>query len=86
MNISQYLERIQIYEIEKPSYSFPSKLQLQHLLTMPFENFDSDDYLTITEGGTKRKIKVMSSNDCIIQDIFIGPTQNHPLKNLAISV
>jgi N-hydroxyarylamine O-acetyltransferase len=40
MNISQYLERIQIYEIEKPSYSFLSKLQLQHLLTVPFENFD----------------------------------------------
>jgi arylamine N-acetyltransferase len=63
MNISQYLERIQIYEIEKPSYSFLSKLQLQHLLTVPFESFDSDDYLTITEGGTKRKIKVISSQD-----------------------
>jgi N-hydroxyarylamine O-acetyltransferase len=40
MNISEYLERIHIYEIERPSYSFLSKLQLQHLLMVPFENLD----------------------------------------------
>jgi N-hydroxyarylamine O-acetyltransferase len=40
MNISKYLERIQIYKIQEPSYSFLSKLQLQHLLTVPFENLD----------------------------------------------
>jgi N-hydroxyarylamine O-acetyltransferase len=40
MDISEYLERIHIREIEKPGYSFLSKLQLQHLLTVPFENLD----------------------------------------------
>jgi N-hydroxyarylamine O-acetyltransferase len=40
MNISEYLERIHIHKIERPGYSFLSKLQLQHLLTVPFENLD----------------------------------------------
>jgi N-hydroxyarylamine O-acetyltransferase len=40
MNISEYLERIHIHKIERPSYSFLSKLQQKHLLTVPFENLD----------------------------------------------
>ena len=40
MNCIQYLQRIQISKTEKVSYSFLSKLQKQHLSTIPFENLD----------------------------------------------
>jgi N-hydroxyarylamine O-acetyltransferase len=40
MNYIQYLQRIKISQLEKPNLSFLSKLQEQHLLTVPFENLD----------------------------------------------
>lgn len=42
VNISteKYLERIEIKEIDKPSFEFLSKLQLAHLYTIPFEDLD----------------------------------------------
>jgi N-hydroxyarylamine O-acetyltransferase len=40
MNYIQYLQRIQVNKTENLSYSFLSKLQEQHLLTVPFENLD----------------------------------------------
>ena len=40
MNCNQYLQRIKVKEIENPTYSFLSKLQAQHLFTVPFENLD----------------------------------------------
>jgi N-hydroxyarylamine O-acetyltransferase len=41
MNSSiQYLQRIQVNKTENLSHSFLSKLQEQHLLTVPFENLD----------------------------------------------
>jgi N-hydroxyarylamine O-acetyltransferase len=40
MNSIQYLKRIQVNKTENLSYSFLSKLQEQHLLTVPFENLD----------------------------------------------
>jgi N-hydroxyarylamine O-acetyltransferase len=58
MNVSEYLERIHIYEIESPSYSFLSKLQLQHLLTVPFENLDIQEgkKIVLDEGRLYEKI------------------------------
>ncbi len=40
MNSIQYLQRIKVNGIESPTYSFLSKLQEQHLFTVPFENLD----------------------------------------------
>ena len=40
MNYIQYLHRLQVNTTENPSYSFLSKLQEQHLSTIPFENLD----------------------------------------------
>jgi N-hydroxyarylamine O-acetyltransferase len=40
MNSFQYLQRLQINKTENLSYSYLSKLQAQHLLTVPFENLD----------------------------------------------
>jgi N-hydroxyarylamine O-acetyltransferase len=40
MNCNQYLQRIKVDGIEKPTYSFLSKLQAHHLFTVPFENLD----------------------------------------------
>ena len=40
MNSIQYLQRIQVNKTENLCYSFLSKLQEQHLLTVPFENLD----------------------------------------------
>ncbi len=40
MNSMQYLQRLQVNKTEKLSSSFLSKLQEQHLLTVPFENLD----------------------------------------------
>ncbi len=40
MNLNSYLKRIRISQLEKPNLSFLSKLQEQHLLTVPFENLD----------------------------------------------
>jgi N-hydroxyarylamine O-acetyltransferase len=40
MNLNSYLKRIKISQLEKPDLSFLSKLQEQHLLTVPFENLD----------------------------------------------
>ena len=40
MNCIQYLRRIQVNKTEDLSYSFLSKLQEQHLFTIPFENLD----------------------------------------------
>jgi N-hydroxyarylamine O-acetyltransferase len=40
MNRIQYLQRIKAEGIENPTYSFLSKLQEQHLFTVPFENLD----------------------------------------------
>ena len=40
MNLNSYLQRIKISQLEKPNLSFLSKVQEQHLLTVPFENLD----------------------------------------------
>jgi N-hydroxyarylamine O-acetyltransferase len=40
MNLNSYLKRIKISQLEKPNLSFLSKLQEQHLRTVPFENLD----------------------------------------------
>lgn len=40
MNLNSYLQRIKISQLEKPNVSFLSKIQEQHLLTVPFENLD----------------------------------------------
>jgi len=40
MNCIQYLRRIQVNGTENPNYFFLSKLQKQHLFTIPFENLD----------------------------------------------
>ena len=40
MDYIQYLQRLQVNKTENLSYSFLSKLQEQHLLTVPFENLD----------------------------------------------
>jgi arylamine N-acetyltransferase len=40
MNYIQYLQRLQVKNTENLSYSFLSKLQEQHLFTIPFENLD----------------------------------------------
>jgi N-hydroxyarylamine O-acetyltransferase len=40
MNLNSCLQRIQVNKTENLSYSFLSKLQEQHLLTVPFENLD----------------------------------------------
>ena len=40
MNLNSYLKRIKISQPEKPNLSFLSKLQEQHLLSVPFENLD----------------------------------------------
>ena len=40
MDYIQYLQRLQVNKTENPSSSFLSKLQEQHLLTVPFENLD----------------------------------------------
>jgi N-hydroxyarylamine O-acetyltransferase len=40
MNVEQYLQRINIHRIEKPSYTYLATLQYQHLLAVPFENLD----------------------------------------------
>jgi N-hydroxyarylamine O-acetyltransferase len=40
MNSIQYLQRIQVNKTENLSYPFLSKLQEQHLFTVPFENLD----------------------------------------------
>ncbi len=40
MNVSQYLHRIKIDQIEEPSPAFLEKLQHHHLVTVPFENLD----------------------------------------------
>jgi len=40
MNSIQHLQRIKVNGIENPTYSFLSKLQEQHLFTVPFENLD----------------------------------------------
>jgi N-hydroxyarylamine O-acetyltransferase len=40
MNLNSCLKRIKISQLEKPNLSFLSKLQEQHLFTVPFENLD----------------------------------------------
>ena len=40
MNLNSCLQRIQVNKTENLNYSFLSKLQEQHLLTVPFENLD----------------------------------------------
>lgn len=40
MNYSQYLKRLQVKKTDNLCYAFLSKLQEQHLLTVPFENLD----------------------------------------------
>lgn len=40
MDITSYLQRIKISQLDKPNLSFLSKLQEQHLLTVPFENLN----------------------------------------------
>ena len=40
MKLNSYIQRINISQLEKPNLSFLSKLQEQHLLTVPFENLD----------------------------------------------
>ncbi len=40
MDYIQYLQRLQVNKTENLRYSFLSKLQEQHLLTVPFENLD----------------------------------------------
>lgn len=40
MNIRQYLDRIKISQIQKPSYTFLQELLLNHLINIPFENLD----------------------------------------------
>jgi N-hydroxyarylamine O-acetyltransferase len=40
MNLNSCLQRIQVNKTENLSYSFLSKLQEKHLLTVPFENLD----------------------------------------------
>jgi N-hydroxyarylamine O-acetyltransferase len=60
VNSSEYLERIHISEIERPSYSFLSKLQLQHLLTVPFENLDIHEGKTIVLDESRLYEKIVS--------------------------
>ena len=40
MNVTQYLHRIEIDQIEEPSTAFLEKLQHHHLVAVPFENLD----------------------------------------------
>jgi N-hydroxyarylamine O-acetyltransferase len=40
MELEKYLDRIEINQIEKPSYLFLEKLQRHHLFSVPFENLD----------------------------------------------
>jgi len=61
MDYIQYLHRLQVNETENPSYSFLSKLQEQHLLTVPFENLD------IHQGN-----KIVLNEDRIYEKIVIG--------------
>ena len=61
MDYIQYLQRIQVNKIENPSYSFLSKLQEQHLLTVPFENLD-----------IHQRNKIVLDEDRIYEKIVIG--------------
>jgi N-hydroxyarylamine O-acetyltransferase len=61
MNYIQYLHRLQVNKTENPSYSFLSKLQEQHLFTVPFENLD------IHQGN-----KIVIDEDRIYEKIVIG--------------
>ena len=61
MDYIQYLHRLQVNKTENPSYAFLSKLQEQHLLTVPFENLD------IHKG-----IKIVLEEDRIYEKIIIG--------------
>jgi N-hydroxyarylamine O-acetyltransferase len=61
MDFIQYLHRLQVNKPENPSYSFLSKLQEQHLLTVPFENLD------IHQGN-----KIVLDEDRIYEKIVIG--------------
>jgi len=57
MNFIQYLQRLQVKKTENPSYSFLSKLQEQHLLTIPFENLDIHQGKKIVLNDHRRKLK-----------------------------
>jgi N-hydroxyarylamine O-acetyltransferase len=61
MNYILYLHRLQVTETENPSYAFLSKLQEQHLLTVPFENLD------IHQGK-----KIVLDENRIYEKIIIG--------------
>ncbi len=58
MNSIQYLQRLQVNNTEILSYSFLSKLQEQHLLTVPFENLDihQGKKIVLEEGRIYEKI------------------------------
>lgn len=60
MNTNSYLQRIKISQIEKPSYSFLSKLKQQHIFTVPFENLDIQmrDRIVLEESRIYQKIVV----------------------------
>jgi len=58
MNLNSYLQRVKINQFEKPNFSFLSKLQEQHLLTVPFENLDihQGKKIVLEEGRIYEKI------------------------------
>ena len=58
MNSIQYLQRLQVNRTENLSYPFLSKLQEQHLLTVPFENLDihQGNKIVLEEDGIYEKI------------------------------
>ena len=60
MNFIQYLQRLQVKKTENPSYSFLSKLQEQHLLTIPFENLDvhQENKIVLDEDRIYEKIVI----------------------------
>jgi len=60
MNLNSYLKRIKISQPEKPNLSFLSKLQEQHLLSVPFENLDihQGEKIVLEENRIYEKIVV----------------------------
>jgi N-hydroxyarylamine O-acetyltransferase len=40
VDVKQYLDRIELSQVEEPSPEFLASLQIAHLLTVPFENID----------------------------------------------
>ena len=60
MNLNSYLQRIKISQLEKPNLSFLSKVQEQHLLTVPFENLDihQGEKIVLEENRIYEKIVV----------------------------